>query len=742
MATINVDEVREQYPDFFCAILHSMMTNPMIDDNGHSYQKEAIEQWMDVSDYSPITHEPYKSKRIRPNISLRNAIEKWCADNNFDPNNECFKIQGKQQQVMKIPVADTNYNQELKPSIGASYSDGKMMLSFGINNISSRLPHDICCVIDISGSMSSYATKKTQDGETEGHGLTILDIVKHSIRTIMYSLTENDRLSIVVFNSRAQVLFELEDMTQLNKTKILAKLNGLKADGRTNLWHGLEVGMNILRNADSIGRNQSLFLLTDGLPNERPARGEITALKQYLMEYKDVYKFSIYTFGFGYELETEVLYQIAKQGHGSYSFIPDSSLVGTIFVNMLSYVLSIIFSQVTFTINDIGETISDKSLMDVYLNNDNNYYGIGSIISGQTRNVVFNVNQNNNIDVNYSYLFGGHRIVKQLNLVDNDSYSDKHIIENYTRLHVVRILSEVMNNMLMGNQSISIDLLKKLMMEIMHHNYTAKSDYLSDLLKDISDQVRTAIESTSEYDRWGKHYILSLSMAHQIQLCNNFKDKGVQHYATETFSNTQAMLDKIFVRLPPPIPSRPLCKNQTYVSSMSTYYCQSDPCFDGEDIVNMDNCTTKLMKELKAGDIIQTTDNSNGKIKCIVKTRCQNNTTKMVKINDLLITPWHPIFLNGKWEFPSNINTEFDHTCEYVYNIVLETGYSIIVNNIQCATLGHCLKGDVIEHPYFGTNKIIDDLKQMNGWNEGLIFLNYPKITRDDNTNIVIKIQQ
>ena len=202
------------------------------------------------------------------------------------------------------------------------------------------------------------------------------------------------------------------------------------------------------------------------------------------------------------------------------------------------------------------------------------------------------------------------------------------------------------------------------------------------------------------------------------------------------------MLDKIFVRLPPPIPSRPLCKNQTYVSSMSTYYCQSDPCFDGEDIVNMDNCTTKLMKELKAGDIIQTTDNSNGKIKCIVKTRCQNNTTKMVKINDLLITPWHPIFLNGKWEFPSNINTEFDHTCEYVYNIVLETGYSIIVNNIQCATLGHCLKGDVIEHPYFGTNKIIDDLKQMNGWNEGLIFLNYPKITRDDNTNIVIKIQQ
>ena len=43
----------------------------------------------------------------------------------------------------------------------------------------SRAPSDICCVVDVSGSMGSLATIQNAAGETEAHGLTLLDIVKH-----------------------------------------------------------------------------------------------------------------------------------------------------------------------------------------------------------------------------------------------------------------------------------------------------------------------------------------------------------------------------------------------------------------------------------------------------------------------------------------------------------------------------------------------------------------------------------
>ena len=49
---------------------------------------------------------------------------------------------------------------------------------------------------------------------------------------------------------------------------------------------------------------------------------------------------SISTFGFGYELDSELLQELAEEGDGSYAFIPDSGFVGTVFVNALSNLLS------------------------------------------------------------------------------------------------------------------------------------------------------------------------------------------------------------------------------------------------------------------------------------------------------------------------------------------------------------------------------------------------------------------
>ena len=39
---------------------------------------------------------------------------------------------------------------------------------------------DLCCCVDVSGSMADMVSVQNAQGETESHGLNILDIVKHS----------------------------------------------------------------------------------------------------------------------------------------------------------------------------------------------------------------------------------------------------------------------------------------------------------------------------------------------------------------------------------------------------------------------------------------------------------------------------------------------------------------------------------------------------------------------------------
>ena len=78
----------------------------------------------------------------------------------------------------------------------------------------------------------------------------------------------------------------------------------------------------------------------------------------------------------------------------------------------------------------------------------------------------------------------------------------------------------------------------------------------TDLLKDLSGQVKEAFSKEEYLTKWGVHFCLSINSAHLYQFCNNFKDPGVQHYCSELFTETRDRLDEIFVSLPAPKPSR------------------------------------------------------------------------------------------------------------------------------------------------------------------------------------------
>jgi Mg-chelatase subunit ChlD len=102
---------------------------------------------------------------------------------------------------------------------------------------------DIVLVIDVSGSMSAEAPAPAANPfEKERNGLTVLDLTKHAARTILETLNENDRLGLVTFSTEAKVVQQLLPMTKKNKKAALIKIEGLKVDSMTNLWHGILEG--------------------------------------------------------------------------------------------------------------------------------------------------------------------------------------------------------------------------------------------------------------------------------------------------------------------------------------------------------------------------------------------------------------------------------------------------------------------------------------------------------------------
>ena len=143
-------------------------------------------------------------------------------------------------------------------------------------------------------------------------------------------------------------------MTDRERTRILALIEKLKPLDNTNLWDGLKTGMDLLKKSTAPsksffsslksapakekapGRFSTIFILTDGMPNVTPPRGHVPMLKSYLDALDASHKFNINTFGFGYSLDSPLLLDIAKLGGGGYSFIPDSGIVGTVFVNAVA----------------------------------------------------------------------------------------------------------------------------------------------------------------------------------------------------------------------------------------------------------------------------------------------------------------------------------------------------------------------------------------------------------------------
>uniref|UniRef100_A0A6B2KYL0 VWFA domain-containing protein n=1 Tax=Arcella intermedia TaxID=1963864 RepID=A0A6B2KYL0_9EUKA len=687
------------------------MMDPVVDGEGNSYERAAITEYLEKHQTSPITGRPLKAKELKPNRALKELIEGYRKD--------CGgKVEEKRVVVRKAEAEGGKGGIEVK----VESSESGVLVSLVPPEGSHRTPVDICCVIDSSGSMSTEATVKTETGKTESHGLTILDIVKHAVQTIIESLDENDRLSVVNFESKSSVLSPLQHMSKQSKQSTTKAVKKLQASGGTNLWNGVQTAFDHLKDDKAADRLKIILLLTDGEPTDSHPEGHVQVFRKYLDANPSAKNFLFFTFGFGYKLNSTLLNDLAVAGNGTYSFIPDCNFVGTVFINTMANLSTILASNVEITLS--GLPSSDLRVLGGYpfqVENSEFRVKVGFIRYGQSKEVVIKMGKKGGHDLvgllKYHDASNRNRVVEvKVGSTSLSTPSDLMVVHEL-RLKTVDLLHSIMKLSLKESTKQTKELIQEIQKSSVYNQ-----DYVKDLCKDLEGQVLEAVADNTAFDRWGKHYLPSLALAHLLQQCNNFKDPGVQRYGGKLFLDIQKKADKLFSDIPPPQPSKKT--TAAPVASMATYNNAYGGCFDGECWVEMGDGRIVKVKDVRKGDELRGPGGVPARVRCVVKTKIEGSCTALVEFEGgLKITAWHPVRLEGQWHFPVEIRPIRWVQCEEVFTFVLEGGHTAMVNGVECVTLGHGFVGDVVGHHYFGTELVVDDLKRMRGWENGVVQL-------------------
>ena len=165
---------------------------------------------------------------------------------------------------------------------------------------------------------------------------------------------------------------------------------------------------------------------------------------------------------------------------------------------------------------------------------------------------------------------------------------------------------------------------------------------------------------------------------------------------------------------------------------------QNGGCFHGSCKVLMGDESQKLVKHIKRGDIVMSFNKKCVKVLGVMITKFPNGNTDLVKIGNLLITPYHPVLLDNTWTYPKDIIKPHSQQCSKVYTFALESDHIMFINSIPCACLGHNIRGPVISHNYFGTDRILNDLSKFSSWEKtGVVELYNYNFYRDPVTKLV-----
>ena len=304
--------------EFLCPITGEIMMDPVnVCAEGHIFERNAINQWSLTRNNCPTCRTPLGSHR--PERHLKQAIADWL----------CAHPQAGSGGGGIAPFRDGAITTDAE----MFSHDGHGFLHMTVKTVPSCGKQGGLYIIglDNSGSMGELT-----DPENKEIFYTRMDLAKHTINSIGAMLGPDDSLAVVSFSTAAKIVLEPTRMDDAGKGKLKAVLQTVQPDAMTNIDAAIRAMMSIANRPEMKGRAIFGALLTDGAETVVPSpSGTVKALSRLVMTNPWIFS----TFGFGYDLNSVLLTQLAEMplsGGGSFGFIPDLTMIGTVFINWVA----------------------------------------------------------------------------------------------------------------------------------------------------------------------------------------------------------------------------------------------------------------------------------------------------------------------------------------------------------------------------------------------------------------------
>ena len=720
-------------PELYDSVSYEPLTEPVTAPCGHSYNLDTYRSLISANPLCPICRAPLPRTAPAVNIVLREMVARALTSGPTSSNSA-----GSSSAPSAPPALPTIHpRKEPAPiSLRATKSGGRVHLSFSTaEDPASTMPTVYYDILDTSGSMGAASANEATTQGSDASRISRSALVRHSVSTQIESARPDDMVAVCVFDTSAKIILRPTRMDAAGKALAKLKVPEIRPGGGTNLWNALYTVLeDIKRNPPPIGYNVCILFQTDGEsdPQYKPPRGIDGALRGWLDANPTIAaSLTIHTigYGFGTALDMPLLKEIAEIGKGSVNYVPDGSMLGTVFIHLMANLMNCHYRGLFASLRPTGPTDISTG-----------YLPIGFLQGGQSRDFLLTATSPFQVTVSSAQGSLATFQVDPATLAEEDDgfYQARNIL-----IHMINIA------LTSSPAAVNLDTLVDAIADLVSPTDGRVISLLTDIRDDspAKGQIGKALESAN-FSRWGRHYLSGYVCGLQNQWGINFRDEASKLFGCSTIRRAIDRGDELFLTLTPPvadvappssyygygnIPSPP----SSAPINMRTVSSVAGPCFT-DGLVLMADGTEQDVSTLQPGDRVA----GGHQIRCVIKTLIDGiPIVRLGRGRGAGFTLYHPILLeDNTWGHPCTVGHSEKSDAKALYNFILWTGHILILNGVRTCTMAHEFTGDpIIEHAYFGLRvpgrrNIMDDLSVSPGFETGYVVWSNVQVENDPET--------